>query len=617
MRPRAAASPFRALINSLSFADPLPDRPMAIERFGDFELDLGGAQLRLRGREVPLQPRIFDLLAHLVRNRDRVVDKDELLAAVWPGVIVTDASLQRAVSLARAALRQGALADAIRTHARRGYRFVADAAQAPGAAAGAPLERARELAAQLRWREALDEFALADARAPLGAADLEHWGVVAQCAGALGEAAAALQRAAAAYAEAHELRAAARATIGVARARLESREDAVARGCLQRAASLLEGEPLCLEHGHLAWMSSRYSAYTGEIAAALAHAERTLEIGKTLGSPDLDAAGRLYKGAALQALGETRRGLALQDEAGAAVLSGNVSPLIGGIIYCGLVIGYRNAGDWPRARQWNDSFTRWCESSGQLSYGGSCTLHRAELLATRGELDRAQAELLACSEMLRVSAPWAVGDASRLLGDVHLARGEFEQAETAYREAHEHGWDPYPGYALLQHYRGKPQAALRGLRAATEGGSWEACERRAGCLAHAVMIAAMAGELDEAAATLARLEAEPERWATGAVHAYVLRARGEVALARAEAQVATRHFRASVRALQDLGARLDAAVVRLRLAAALARSGDSEGAALELGSATRVLEKAGARFYVGQADALRGALAFSPDPPKS
>jgi len=578
---------------------------MTIERFGDFELDPGAAQLRLRGREVPLQPRIFDLLVYLVRNRDRVVDKDELLAAVWPGVIVTDASLQRAVSLARAALREGELAGAIRTHARRGYRFVAQPAQAPDAPPGAPLERARELAARFRWREALAEFARADAHAPLGAGDLEQWGLAAQCAGALGEAAAALQRAAAAYAAAREPRAAARAIIALARTRLESREDAVARGCLQRAASLLEGEPLCLEHGHLAWMSSRYGAFTGDMAAALAHAERTLEIGKTLGSPDLDAAGRLYKGAALQALGDTRSGLALQDEAGAAVLSGSVSPLIGGIIYCGLVISYRNAGDWPRARQWTDSFTDWCESCGLLGFNGSCTLHRAELFAARGELERAQAELLASSEGLRVSAPWAVGDASRLLGDVYLARGAFEQAETAYREAHEHGWDPYPGYALLQHYRGQPQAALRGLRAAAEGRTWDACERRGSCLAHVVMIAAMAGELDEAAATLARLEREPELWATGAVHAYVLRAQGELDLARGDAGGAARRLRRAVEVLQELGAALDAAVVRLRLAAALARVGDAEGGELELGTATRALEKAGASFYLNQAQALR------------
>ena len=93
------------------------------------------------------------------------------------------------------------------------------------------------------------------------------------------------------------------------------------------------------------------------------------------------------------------------------------------------------------------------------------------------------------------------------------------------------------------------------------------------------------------------------------MHAYVLRARGELALARGEAEGAARDFRHAVQTLQELGAALDAAVVRLRLAAALAQGGDAQGAALELGSATRALERAGARFYLEQARALRLAQA--------
>ena len=72
---------------------------MTIERFGDFELDGSAGELRLRGRALALQPRVFSLLAFLVDNRERVVSKDELLSAIWPGVIVTEASLQRAISL--------------------------------------------------------------------------------------------------------------------------------------------------------------------------------------------------------------------------------------------------------------------------------------------------------------------------------------------------------------------------------------------------------------------------------------------------------------------------------------------------------------------------------------
>ncbi|HEX2099861.1 MAG TPA: winged helix-turn-helix domain-containing protein [Candidatus Synoicihabitans sp.] len=77
-----------------------------LHRFATFEIDEPARELRAGGRVLDLQPRVFDLLVYLVKNRERVVTKDELLKAVWPGVIVTDGSLQRAVSLARTALLQ-------------------------------------------------------------------------------------------------------------------------------------------------------------------------------------------------------------------------------------------------------------------------------------------------------------------------------------------------------------------------------------------------------------------------------------------------------------------------------------------------------------------------------
>jgi len=85
-------------------------------RFDPFELNEERRELRLRGREVVVEPLVFDLLLDLVRHRERVVTKDELLDRVWPGAIVTEGSLQRAISLARSALRAGERADAIRTY---------------------------------------------------------------------------------------------------------------------------------------------------------------------------------------------------------------------------------------------------------------------------------------------------------------------------------------------------------------------------------------------------------------------------------------------------------------------------------------------------------------------
>ena len=87
-----------------------------IHRFPGFEIDEATREVRVGDRTLTLQPKVFDLLAYLGRHRERVVPKDELLEAVWPGVLVTDGSLQRAVSLARAALAEAGSPDAIRTH---------------------------------------------------------------------------------------------------------------------------------------------------------------------------------------------------------------------------------------------------------------------------------------------------------------------------------------------------------------------------------------------------------------------------------------------------------------------------------------------------------------------
>jgi pimeloyl-ACP methyl ester carboxylesterase len=109
-------------------------------RFGAYELDVARRELRVSGDVLPLQPQVLAVLAYLVAHRDRVVPKDELLRALWPDAIVTDASLQRAVSLARRALRpqdRGLL----RTHARKGYRFVGEVTAAEPDATDEAAER--------------------------------------------------------------------------------------------------------------------------------------------------------------------------------------------------------------------------------------------------------------------------------------------------------------------------------------------------------------------------------------------------------------------------------------------------------------------------------------------
>ena len=99
---------------------------VASYRFGPFTVDAGSYRL-LRGSDViPLSPKIIDLLLYLVARQSSLVPKDELFAALWPDVAVTDNALTQAVSELRQALGDDASKPTyIQTVARRGYRFIA------------------------------------------------------------------------------------------------------------------------------------------------------------------------------------------------------------------------------------------------------------------------------------------------------------------------------------------------------------------------------------------------------------------------------------------------------------------------------------------------------------
>ena len=96
-------------------------------RFGDHVLDTERRELRRGAELVALEPQVFDLLAYLVRNRGRVVSKDDLIDGVWGGRIVSDSALTTRLNAARKAVNDsGAVQRVIRTLSRKGMRFVAD-----------------------------------------------------------------------------------------------------------------------------------------------------------------------------------------------------------------------------------------------------------------------------------------------------------------------------------------------------------------------------------------------------------------------------------------------------------------------------------------------------------
>ncbi len=94
--------------------------------FGDFELDPERFELLRRREPVRLEPQVISLLIHPVRHRNRLVTKDEIVAKVWQGRAISDASISSRVRSARQAVDDdGAKQAVIRTVHGQGFRCIA------------------------------------------------------------------------------------------------------------------------------------------------------------------------------------------------------------------------------------------------------------------------------------------------------------------------------------------------------------------------------------------------------------------------------------------------------------------------------------------------------------
>jgi DNA-binding winged helix-turn-helix (wHTH) protein len=93
--------------------------------FEEYSLDTDRRELRRGDDLLPVEPKVFDLLAHLIGKRDQVVSKEDLIAAVWLGRLVSDSALTSCINAARVAIGDsGETQRLIKTLPRKGIRFV-------------------------------------------------------------------------------------------------------------------------------------------------------------------------------------------------------------------------------------------------------------------------------------------------------------------------------------------------------------------------------------------------------------------------------------------------------------------------------------------------------------
>ena len=100
--------------------------------FADHTLDTDRRELHRGSELVAVEPQVFDLLVYLVQNRDRVVSKDDLIASVWAGRIVSESTLTSRINAARTAIGDnGKDQRLIHTVARKGLRFIGSVQEGP------------------------------------------------------------------------------------------------------------------------------------------------------------------------------------------------------------------------------------------------------------------------------------------------------------------------------------------------------------------------------------------------------------------------------------------------------------------------------------------------------
>src|SRR4029078_3864925 len=125
---------------------------------------------------------------------------------------------------------------------------------------------------------------------------------------------------------------------------------------------------------------------TGHSAAAGAADGEAVRIAERFGDRDLLALAIHGQGHMLIGNGQVRDGLALLDEAMVTVTAEEPSPIVTGLVYCGVILACQEIYEVRRAREWTRALSDWWElQPGMVAFTGRCLVHRAEILQLDGE----------------------------------------------------------------------------------------------------------------------------------------------------------------------------------------------------------------------------------------
>jgi len=461
------------------------------------------------------------------------------------------------------------------------------------------VEQAREAVERGEWQHAHDLLIEADACMPLGEADLALLADVAYAAGHLDVTIDAWERAHAQSLRSGNNLAAAGAAVRVAMHLLfDTALMAPVRGWIKRAERLLEGHDETSVHAWLAVVRNYERLLSGDFETARHWARLAIEVGARC-DPAAAAVGRVAEARSLILDGDVSQGLGNLNEAAVAAVSGELSPLLTGIVYCELVCALQALGQYDLAEEWTAAMERWRHGQPAGSIHGRCRVHRAEILRLRGSYREAEQEaLLACEELrpyLRREFGWPLSE----LGRIRLRKGDIAGAEEAFRAVHEVGWDPQPGLALVYLAKGDVALAATSIQYALDHPLKIPSKefppntelRRAPLLEAQVEVAIAAGDLDLARAAADELARVATLFESKSFAASAALARGRIRLVAGDTGDARRDFDEAVQLWTEIGAPYETALARMGLGRAHRAEGDEVRAVQEFQAAQLGFER--------------------------
>jgi DNA-binding CsgD family transcriptional regulator len=457
------------------------------------------------------------------------------------------------------------------------------------------LERGRESYSRRAWMDAYKSLLRADKAAPLGAEDLELLATSAYMLGRDDDYLSCLERAYNAYLDGDEAMRAVRCAFFVGIGLALRGEMARATGWFGRAHRMVDREERdCVERGYLMLPVVLERVGVGDWEAVAATVVEVAEIGERFGDRDLLALAVHEQGHALVRLGRAEEGLRLLDEAMVAAIAGELSPIVTGLVYCGVIAYCQELYELGRAREWTDALTQWCEQQPDMvAHTGVCLVHRAEIMELQGAwqdaLEEARRARQRCAQVKNQSA---AAQAFYRQGEVYRLRGELAAAEEAYHAASQRGCEPQPGLALLRLAQGNGEAAAATIRRVV--GETTEPLKCARLLPAYVEIMLAVSDVREARRACRELEDIVTGHRNIVLGAMAAQARGAVDLAQGDVRAALVVLRHAWQVWQELEVPYAAARVRVLLGLACRALGDHDTAALELKAARGVFAQLGA-----------------------